>query len=290
MPFDKHYLHQSNAYGKNTNKENPVRNIYYGEVVSVDDNVGGRRLKVRIPDFDNKTPDDQLPYSYPIMPMFFWHVPQKGEMVRIFIEDTRFPQRGRHWMGSIISQPQKVGYDGYFTALSTTNVALTAPEAPVSSYPSAKDVFPEISHVALLGRDNTDIILKPKQVLIRAGKHTINNVLELNKKNPAFIQLDFTPTGSSAITMADKIAFISHEGEPKLKAFGIEEKERSKIFSETHPLGRADLIVQAMEVMRDAIVSHLHPYNGMAPDPSGKITELQKIDFTKIMQQNIRIN
>src|SRR5690242_20329995 len=171
--YDKPYIQQSNPYGKTTNKENPVRNIYYGEVKSIDDPYGGRRIKVAIPDFDNKTPIENLPYALPAVPMFVWMMPQVGEVVRIFIEDTRYPQRGRHWMGSIISQPQKIAYDGYFTALSTTNVSITSPSANVNSYPDAAGVFPDNKDIGLIGRDNTDLLLKEKQVLIRAGKHKI---------------------------------------------------------------------------------------------------------------------
>jgi hypothetical protein len=293
--YDKKYIQQSNPYKKETNKENAVRNIYYGEVVSIDDPNEGGRIRVKIPDFDNKTGNDQLPFAYPMLPKFFWIIPQVGEVVRVFIEDTRYPQRGRHWMGSIISQPQKIGYDGYFTALSTSNVATINTESNPSSYPDAFGVFPDLKDVAILGRNNTDLILKDKQVLIRCGKHKIDNVLSLNKENPAFIQMDFVQneknvTQSTIVTMADKIAFISHDGNPKFKSNSLTKDDITKIFNSAHPIGRGDLIVEAFEVFRNAMIQHIHGYSGLPADKNGIINQLEKIDFSKILQPNIRIN
>lgn len=295
MSYDKKYIQTSDPYKKITNKENPVRNIYYGEVISLNDPNEGGRIQVRIPDFDNKTPNNQLPLALPMLPKFFWILPQVGEVVRVFIEDIRYPQRGRHWMGSIISQPHKIGYDGYFSALSTTNVSNINPEPNPSTFPDAFGIYPNVKDVAILGRDNTDVILKEKQVLIRAGKHEIDNVLVLNKENPAFIQMDFFSledegTQSTIVNMANKIALITHEGNPKFKSNTLSKSDIDRIFNEGHPIGRADLMVQAMEIMRKAIIQHIHGYSGLPADKNGIITQLEKIDFSQILQENIRIN
>jgi hypothetical protein len=295
MEYEKHHLQTSNPFKKETNKENPVRNIYYGEVVSIDDEYEGGRIRARIADLDNKTSNENLPLAMPMLPKHFWIIPQVGEVVRIFIEDIRYPQRARHWMGSVISQPQKIGYDGYFTALSTSNISNVNPETSPSSYPEAEGVFPSKKDVALLGRDNADVILKDKEIQIRVGKHKIDNVLALNKQNPAFIQMNFysskeNSTSSSIVSMADRIAFLSHDGNPKLKSFSLTQDDVEKIFTDAHPMGRGDLIVQALEIFRKALLEHMHPYSGMPADPSAVIKQLQEIDFSKILQQNIRIN
>lgn len=295
MSYEKKYIQTSDPYKKETNKENAVRNIYYGEVISIDDPNEGGRIRVKIPDFDNKTPNNNLPLAMPMLPKFFWIIPQVGEVVRVFIEDTRYPQRGRHWMGSIISQPQKFGYDGYFTALSTTNVSNVNPEANPSSFPDVAGVYPSTKDIALVGRDNTDVLLKEKEIQIRVGKHVINNVLALNKENPAFIQMNFfstdeSKTQSTIVTMADKIALLSHDGTPKFKTNNLDQDEINRIFNEGHPLLRGDLAVKAFEMIRDAIIQHIHGYNGLSADLSGAIVQLQKIDFSKLLQPNIRIN
>ncbi len=290
--LEQKYIQTSNPYGRDVNKENAIRNIYYGEVVSVKDDVEGGRIKVRIPDLDNKTVDDQLPFAYPAIPKFIHMYPQVGEVVRVFIEDVRYPQRGRHWMGSVISQLQKIGRDGYFTAMSTTNMGVSQPDKAPSTIPTSKGVFPDIEDIGLIGRDNTELLLKKKQVLLRVGRHKNDNILQLNRDNPATIQMDINENGtrSSIIQLADKIALISHTGKPKLPAVEIGQEEIDKIFATAHPLGRGDLIVEALEKLRAAIMQHIHGYNGIPADKDLSITALEKIDFTTILQNNIRIN
>jgi hypothetical protein len=290
--LEKKYVQSSDPYSRQVNKENNVKNIYYAEVVSIDDVTDGGRIKVRIADLDNKTLDDQLPDAYPAIPKFLHIYPQVGEIVRVFIEDTRYPQRGRHWMGNIISQLHKIGRDGFLTALSTTNVGLGAPDKAPSTVPDAAGVFPDIQDIALLGRDNTDLMLKSKQVLLRVGRHEVDDILALNKKNPATIQMDMASDGSmsSIIQLADKIALITHAGNPKLPAVNIDSDAITKIFNEAHPMGRGDVIVDALELIRKVILQHVHPYSGVPADKSGAILDLEKVDFTQILQNNIRIN
>ena len=178
MPtYERKYVHQTDPYkrtGNNTAKE--IQNIYYGEVITIEDETDGGRIKVRIADLDSKTVNENLPWAFPILPKFFHLYPQVGETVRIFIEDVRYPQRSRFWMGSVVSQLQKIDFDSIYTSISTTNVNLTAPEKAISTYPDAVGVFPNKEDVALIGRDNTDVILRVRDVEIRAGKNENENV------------------------------------------------------------------------------------------------------------------
>lgn len=290
--FEKKYAQSSNPYAKTTNKQSPIKNMYYAEVVSIDDKTEGGRIQVRIADIDDKTLNADLPYAYPAIPKFIHIYPQVGEVVRVFLEDIRYPQRGRHWVGSIISQLHKIGRDGFLTALSTTNVGLGAPDKAPSQYPAAKGVFPDIGDIGIIGRDNTEMMLKPKQVLIRAGRHNVDDILALNTKNPATIQMDINSDGSqsSIIQLADKIAFIAHDGNPKLPAVNYDAETIARVFNEAHPMGRGDIIVQVLEVFRQAIIQHIHPYSGVPVDKDKIIVDLEKIDLTQILQNNIRIN
>ena len=294
MTYERKWEHQTDTYKRISNKEDNVKNIYWGTVISLGDTTDGGRIKVRIGDLDNKIPDENIPDAYPLLPKFFWQIPQKGEAVRIIIEDPKHPQRSRYWTGSIISQPHKINFDGIRTALSTTNFALTRPEPAPSSIPEAKGVYPDERDIALVGRDNTDIILRKREVEIRAGKHEIDNNLKLNRLNPASVKLTFEDisgtTVSTNVMMADRIALISHDGNPKFKGAQLDVIDRDKIFKEAHPLGRADVIVEALEILRKAIIQHIHPYSGMPADKSGIVIDLEKIDFNAIIQKNIRIN
>lgn len=297
MAFEKPIIQTSNPNKKE--HANIVRNrtIFYGEVISISDETDGGRIKVRIPELDNRTSNNDLPWSYPLLPKFFHIYPQVGEMVRILIEDTKFPERSRFWLGSIISQPQKIGYDSKFTALSTTNLGLTSPEKAPITYPDADGVFLTKDDVGIVGKVNTDVILRLNEVYIRAGKHENDDILKLNTKNPASINLVFEPIDgntnsyySGTIIQSDKIAIISHNGNPKFKAARITPEDRTRIFEEGHPIARADVLVEALEVIRVALINHIHGYSALPADKTAVIKKLEELQFEQIMQKNIVIN
>ena len=296
--FDKPIIQTSDPFRKVGGYQH-TRTIYYGEVISIDDPTDGGRIKVKIPDLDNQTGNANLPDCYPMLPKFFFILPQVGEIVRIFIEDIRYPERGRFWMGSVISQPHKIGFDTIYTALSTTNMGLTLPETAPSTLPDATGVYPLLSDVALVGKVNTDVILRTNEVHIRAGKHENGNVLKLNTTNPASINLVFEPQNlvatspayqSSTVILSDKIALISHTGKPQFKAAELTAADRARIFSEGHPVARGDVLVAALKVLRNAIINHIHAYDKLPADKNALINDLENINFDNILQKNIVVN
>lgn len=296
MSYDKPIIQTSNPYKKDTEVNKITRTIYYGEVVSTDDPTDGGRIKVKILDFDNKTSNDELPWCYPLMPKFFHIYPKIGEMVRIFLEDVKYPTRSRFWMGSIISQSQNINFDSVYTALSTTNMALTNPQPAVSTYPDAIGVYPLKEDVAIVGRVNTDIILKINEVHLRAGKHENDNVLKLNVKNPATISMIFEPKDSennyysNTIIASDKIAIISHSGKPQFKSARLTPADRTRIFEDGHPIVRGDVLVEALKVIKNALINHIHGYSKLPADKTDVINTLESIDFENMLQKNIVIN
>ena len=295
MSFDKPYIQKSNPFSGGDNYT-ITRTIYYGEVISIDDPTDGGRIKVRISDLDNKKSNNDLPWCYPHIPKFFHVYPQVGEVVRIFLEDVKYPERSRFWVGSIISQPQKIGYDSIYTALSTTNLNLTQPESAPSTNPDASGVFPLKTDVAIVGKINTDVILRTNEVHIRAGKHDSDNILKLNTKNPAHLSLIYEKndkTGeydSNSILMSDKIALISHSGNPKFKSARLTKEDRIKIFDEGHPIARADTLVNILNIFRNAIISHIHGYSSLPADKNSIIKDLENINLEEIVQNNIVTN
>jgi hypothetical protein len=295
MSYDKPILQTSNPY-KKTDSFNDKRTIYYGEVISIDDPTDGGRIKVKISDLDTRTINDDLPWCYPLLPKFFHLYPQKGEVVRIFIEDIRYPQKSRFWLGNVVSQLHKVEYDSLYTALSTTNVGLVSPDKAPSTYPDADGVFPLKTDVAIVGKVNTDVILRLNEVHIRAGKHENDNILKLNTKNPAEISLAYEKLEksndyySNTVVLSDKIALISHTGNPQFKAAKLTNIDRKKIFDEGHPMARADVLVEALNVFRNALITHIHGYSGIAADKTEIIKSLEDLNLNEIMQKNIVIN
>jgi hypothetical protein len=287
-------VYNNDLNGKNTTTSSS-RSIYNGVVVSNNDPEDGDRLKVRIIGIDNKISDEDLPYSNPLLPRFLHITPKVGEVVRVILEDIKYPQRVRYWIGSVISQSHKIEYDNYYTALSTSKVGYFSPDKPVSTYPDANGVLPNINDIAIIGRINTDIILSENVVRIRAGKHENGNMFQLNLKNPAEISLNYDKNidntyNSNSIIMGDKIAFITHSGNPQYKTALLTPEDRDNIFQTGHPIARGDYLLTSLNVMRNAILEHLHGYSGLTPDDNNVINELKKIDFEKILQKNIVIN
>lgn len=297
MAYDKPHIQTSaNPYRSEDSKIGITRTIYYGEVTSIDDPTEGGRIKVRIDGLDITTSNENLPWCYPMQPKFFHVYPQVGEMVRVFLENVKYPQRARFWQGSIISQPQKINFDSVFTALSTTNMAMSTPLPAPNTFPDAVGVFPLISDIAVIGRVNTDVILRINEVHIRAGKHENENILKLNTKNPAEISLIYeqsttsTAFQSTTVVTSDRIALISHTGNPQFKAARVEQKDRDRMFAEGHPIGRGDVIAEALNIMRNAIIGHIHGYSNLPADKNAIINDLEKLDFSAIYNKNIVIN
>jgi len=296
MAYDKPYLQTSSPFRRDSNNLEPTRSIYYGEVISIVDPTDGGRIKARVQGLDNRTDDADLPWAYPNLPKFFHVYPQVGEVVRIYLENTKYPERARFWQGSVISQPQKIGLDSIFTALSTTNLAFSVPEPAINTYPDAVGVFPLINDVAIIGKVNTDIILTDNQVHIRAGKHENDNILKLNIKNPAEISLIYEQLTTSkayqstTVVTSDRIALIAQQGNPQFRTARVQQKDRDAMFEQGHPIGRGDVIAQALEIFRNAIIGHVHGYSGLAADKNAIIADLEKLDFTALYNKNIVIN
>lgn len=294
-------LHNSNPIEQKPTNIIPQRTIFYGKVVSIDDETDGMRIKVFISDLDNQIDErsvDKLPWCYPLLPKFFHAYPRVDEMVRIFIEDVSFNQKGRFWLGSIISQPQKIEFDSIATALSNIEKkAGLSPEKAPSTYPDADGIYPTKTDVAIVGRVNTDVILRLNEVHIRAGKHENNNPLKLNTLNPAEISLVYEPKSktendyySNTIITSDKIAIISHSGNPKFKAAKLTPENRVTIFEQGHPVVRGDVLVEALEVFRQALINHIHGYSALPAEKTEIINKLENLQFEPILQRNIVIN
>lgn len=296
--YEKKHLNNSEPY-KSINNYSDVKNtVYYGEVVSTFDETDGDRIKVKILELDNHIVDNnELPYSYPLLPKFLHIKPKVGEYVRVILQNPDFPQRNRFYTGSVISQPHKINFDPTLTALSTSGLGYIAPDKAPSTFPDADGVFPKENDIALLGRDNSDLILSENSVELRAGKHENNDILKLNVDNPSSLKLVYEPDSvnsdeylSKTIMMSDKIALISHNGNPKFKSARLNLDDRDRIFDEGHPLARADVLVEILNIFRNAIIGHIHGYSKLPADKNSIINDLENIDLTSILQENIVIN
>lgn len=291
---------------KTLDKYNRV--IHYGRVLKVsDDNNMKLKVFIRGVDQPNAT-TDSLPWSEPFLPRMFNVVPKIGETVKIVLMDTKNPFIEREWIGPIISQPEKIKEDPYFfTALAGKVGGLTKLGRSINTIPEADGIYPKEDDVALLGRDNSDILLKKEEVLIRAGKHEIDNPLKLNEKNPAYInmrvlkpsdlkkpennnktqqELNLTEDRTDTVIVSNKIFLIGRDSNSKVIKPILTKEDHLKLEDNLHPVVYGDVLKELLEILRSWVKSHVHPYHGLPPDPSGDTVRLEQW-FIKNLDQRL---
>lgn len=287
------------------NKYNRI--IHYGRVLRVSDD-NNMKLKVFIRGVDK--PDDNaetLPWCEPLLPRMFNIVPKVGETVKIILMDSKNPHVEREWIGPIISQPEKIEEDPHFyTSLAGKVGGFLELGRSVNTIPESKGIYPEPNDVSMLGRDNSDILLKKEEVLIRAGKHEIDNPLKLNEKNPAYISmrvlrpsdldekdnsqnernLNITKDRTDTVIMSNKVFIIGRDSNSKVINPILTKKDHIKLEKNLHPVVYGDVLKEFLVIFRQWVKSHVHAYPGLPPDPSGDTVKLEEW-FVKNLDQRL---
>ena len=285
--------------------------ISFGKVESVIDSTDSGNIKVRIDGVDSpNTNTADLPNAFPILPKHLNLPPKRGELVFVF--KTKVTSSGeyeqRYYIGPIISQPQHLKDDQTLnakSALPTGSIALD--EAP-SVNPEAKGIYPTGDEIALQGRENTDIIFKNAEVLVRAGKFVINKPLQFNNVNPGYIQIKanvvITPAdeekkqeevrGTVTNVVADRINFLTHKGNPIFPLAGqddyISDEVLAEIFKRTQPVVYGDTLVSFIRLVQEFIKTHTHNYNGLPAVQTELEEKIIKFPTDNLLSKNIRIN
>jgi|TARA_R110002012_G_scaffold26763_8_gene86721 hypothetical protein len=296
--------------------------FYYGEVIDDYDPLGTGRVRVRIKQLDKDYSDSELPWCFPLMPRFFNVVPQKGEGVRLLMYtiDKNKSDINRSYIGPLIGQDQQLHFQDKRTALGTqSDVGGTNALKSTDYINSAKGVYASPYDVAIQGRDNADIILTSAKIDLRAGKFVPGNPVELNRDNPARIQLIHVNDKESVATiLANTINLVSYTGQNngegtsfnKLQNNGLDSSGSSlqkylggnrqltqdglPIGGELHPLVYGDRLIEFCKLVQKFVSNHTHPYGQMVPDvatdDSDGITEISKFNFSSMISHRIRIN
>lgn len=270
------------------------KNFKLGVVVDVNDEYDGDRVRVHIRGIDpvNFNVED-IPYAFPMLPKMIHIKPKIGEYVYCITQDGSYNDT-RQYIGPIISQPHKIEYDT-ITALSFLDAGITTPDVAPSTKPDNIGVQPGRDDIAILGRGNTDVILKPSEVRIRAGK--TNDMITLNKENPSYIQVkhDKTNNSGSVNIVADNINLLSHKSADMFNLVDSEslitKEEYQKILEKAHQLPYGDLLIDILKIIIKAITTHVHAYNGLAPDLNqAELKKLLEYNLEQILSKNVRIN
>lgn len=186
--------------------------IFPGQVMDIDDPMMLGRIRV-IPKgiYDESSLNELLsestskkwstkdPFVFlPLLPYFFNQVPKENEYVNLIYQNKDFPYSNQFYIQGPFSSPVNTPKENYESAqqmlLSGTRVR---PNLPIKDSDgnyiekTVSGIFPEPGDNSLLGRGTADVIVKPNEVLIRAGKTNEFNInkLPVGNDNRAFLQL-----------------------------------------------------------------------------------------------------
>jgi hypothetical protein len=119
--------------------------------------------------------------------------------------------------------------------------------------------------------------------------------IEITKTIPEVKLVKKNDVTTSVINVvANKINLISHDGDHSFNLTDpeglITDDEQEKINNEAHPLVYGDTLVEFLNLIKKYVISHVHPYNGLPPDPSKTTTDVMGFDLNKILNKNINSN
>lgn len=285
-----------------------VKNIRICKVLSVDDENGGDRIKVRILPEDNKLTLKQLPDCIPFIPKMFFVKPKVGEAVIVItLDKSSYSQR--FYIGPIISQLNHMEYDSYdISALSLFQSPYIGPGVSENLKPKTKGCYPKDEDVAIMGRKYSDIILTDDDLKIRVGVRNQNNAnpedIEFNDKNGAFIKLKYFEDeqhadndnyNSVATVVADKVLLLGNSPKDGNVVIAdrndlITDEKIKELIEKTHELPYGDKLAEFLIMFKNAFINHVHPFPTMPPCYTEEIKNLNNYNIDEILSNSIRIN
>jgi hypothetical protein len=293
------------------------------------------RCRIVGSNYDNiKATEATLPNCFPLIPKHLSPIPKEGEYVLVFMYGPDDVYGDRFYVGPIISNPRffnKQTLENGATA--GLSIGLYDPEKDLSKIEAVKGIYSEYdtnNTFSINGRENSDLVFKPSEVLIRAGKFLENKPLEFNQVNPAYIQIKHgfnyvenstTPTPIIPVSgpinakkisvnniVADKINLITYNGNPNFNITQrdllknttpyITDDELNNIIETAHPLVFGDVLLQYLQALRAAFESHVHNNFG-ASSPTDNVTIGNSVaDFKNLapkleatmLSKNVRTN
>lgn len=288
--------------------------LFIGTVVSLFDENGGDRIKVRTLDDKNRS-EDEVDYAFPLLPKMFSVKPKIGESVLVLTkgEDSRTQ---RFYIGPIISQPQRMYKDYSYTSASSLLKGGRGDKlVSIERFPDANDALPEEDETYISGRKNSDVIISDNDIRIRCGCKILDNnavnkseALYYNQNSPTFIKLNFyekpiytedkKEINGSINVVSDYINILSNNGSPYFNLSNRGSKQISdevlkEIIDKAHPVPWGDSLVYFLQTFVNAFLQHTHNYNNLRPVEDINIINLQKAVTTlenDILSKHIRIN
>jgi hypothetical protein len=160
--------------------------VFKALVVSVPNSLTGYEpIKCRIQVSDSKILNDKdLPNCYPLLPKHLNVYPKEGEWVYILNINKDSNQQIRYFLGPVIDTFKNLPLNPNDNTETNSNIKpdLTQPE---------KGIYPNRGYISIQGRNNSDVVFKDQEVLLRAGKYVVNNPLKFNSLDTAYIQIKY---------------------------------------------------------------------------------------------------
>ncbi len=294
------------------------RNIYPAIVVNNEDPLGMKRVIARIISLDEKdqvnggrdrdTPDNRLPFCVPMMPNNFHIIPLVDEMIYVFLENPSDNSAPRYYMGSQINSPFKLKFQAYPEANRIFKYTDFNLNPNKDNNPQANAVLPNIGDIALQGRSDADVILKPREVFLIAGKFE-KGTLNINETTPSSFQLiqlendinvdkDLLPKYSQSNYTSTNINLYSIRGKFRdtgLSDFEISEDLKSfgDLAATLHPAVFGDELIKLLDLIIKVLLNHIHtPQLPLLATPESDEISSYTVDgnLQRIISNHIRIN
>lgn len=277
-------------------------------VINVIDDTYGLRIKVRLPYEDSGVEDKDLPYCFPLLPKLLHVNPKINELVFVILQSQGEARGNRFFIGPIISQPYFINED---LAEQAQCLFVGKQEKQPLPHPitnTANDgSLPDREDIAIQGRQNADIILKPNQLQLRCGfklnpTGPANQTLVFNEMDLAYIQMKygkfkdkFGSDFKSVINIvADRINILSHDSPGGFKLCDkknlMNDEQLNTILNKSHPVIYGDELVAFLKQFIMVFRNHQHKWANCPPDLLQPHDAILKTDLDKMLSKVIHIN
>lgn len=288
--------------------------IRFGYVTNISDPHGGGRIQVRTP-YDNTIKnDEELPYYFPLLPKMMHIVPKVGEMVLVFSMSPGDYNHLNFFIGPLISQQSKLMYEDAQESIPSIGYWGWKPNPEIAKGVKPM-LYPAEDDISIEGRKDTGIQLKDEEVRVKAGVKVVDiNGPKNNVISPAFISLKFYPDNdyeldgykSTATIVADKINLLGTKTtDPETtnipvtenKDMNAEEQDNlisdeamKELVNKAHQVPFGDTLIDFLDLLRNALATHVHPFPTMAPCSDENMKTVQGYELDRILSDNVRIN
>ncbi|MCD8206305.1 MAG: hypothetical protein LUD72_00040 [Bacteroidales bacterium] len=284
--------------------------IRFSEVLSVDDDKAGMRIRVRLEpeDADCKT-TDELPWCFPLLPKHLHINPKVGECVMVILTNAGVAKATRLFIGPVISQSYSLNYDPFYyrarCLLGGDQIA--KPYEDPALNPENEGSVPDRDDIVIQGRQNCDVVLKDSEMRLRCGfkQHPTgkaDNTLLFNREDLGYIQMRYKQLRdskgrdfSSVINLvSDRINLLSHDS---VDAFRLNDREELitddeliNIVDNAHPMVYGDLLVSFLKQLCAVIRTHTHPFPTMPPALDSSQVSVVETDLDSMLSQGIKVS